>query len=202
MSKPRLTYFDMAASRGEECRLAFVIAGVEFEDNRVNRSDWSELKPKTPFGSMPVLEVEGRPMLAESNAILTYIGRRHGLLPKDEWELAHALSLLSAAEGVRYEVTKTFGLPDDEIAEARARLTHGPISNWAKNVEAQIKGPFVYGDAVGVVDIKLFVVSNWFEKGVLDHVPSDVLKGFPKLQTLIKGVKEHPLVVKWYSKAG
>lgn len=35
MSKPKLTYFDAPASRGEECRLALHIAGVPFEDNRI-----------------------------------------------------------------------------------------------------------------------------------------------------------------------
>ena len=38
MTKPRLTYFDQAASRGEECRLALFIAGVDFEDNRIPRA--------------------------------------------------------------------------------------------------------------------------------------------------------------------
>lgn len=199
MSKPKITYFDMAASRGEECRLAFVIAGVDFEDNRVKRDAWPSVKPTTPFGSVPVLEIEGKPMLAESNAILTYIGRRHGLIPSDEWEFAHALSMLSACEGIRYEVTKTFGLAEDKIVEARTALATGPIATWAKNVEAQIKGPFAYGDTIGVVDIKVFMVAGWFEKGVLDHIPQDVLKGYPKLQTLMKSVKEHPLVMKWYS---
>ncbi len=199
MSKPKITYFDMAASRGEECRLAFVIAGVDFEDNRLKRDEWAAMKPLTPFGSLPLLELEGKPILAESNAILTYVGRHYGLLPTEEWELAHALSLLSAAEGIRYEVTKTFGLAEEKVAEARKALAAGPITNWAKNIEAQIKGPFVYGDAIGVVDIKIFVVAGWFEKGVLDHVPTDVLQGFPKLQALIKGVKENPQIVEWYS---
>ena len=46
MTKPKLTYFDSAASRGEECRLAFSIAGVDFEDERIKRGDWAALKAK------------------------------------------------------------------------------------------------------------------------------------------------------------
>ena len=30
MDKLKLTYFDFSGSRGEECRLAFAVAGVEF----------------------------------------------------------------------------------------------------------------------------------------------------------------------------
>ena len=35
MSKPRLTYFDFAGSRGEECRIALHLAGIDFDDVRV-----------------------------------------------------------------------------------------------------------------------------------------------------------------------
>jgi len=45
MSKPKLSYFDAPSSRGEECRLALVAAGADFEDHRVKREDWPSLKP-------------------------------------------------------------------------------------------------------------------------------------------------------------
>ena len=86
MSKPKLTYFDIAASRGEECRLALQIAGVDFEDVRIKMADWPAVKGTTPFGSVPVLELPGIPPLAHSNAILGLIGRKHGLHPKDDIE--------------------------------------------------------------------------------------------------------------------
>ena len=44
MNKPKLTYFDAPVSRGEECRLALHIAGIEFEDVRIKFADWSTLK--------------------------------------------------------------------------------------------------------------------------------------------------------------
>jgi glutathione S-transferase len=67
MSKPRLIYFDAPVSRGEECRLALHLAGVEFEDVRIASADWPALKPKTPFGALPVLELPGLPPLGQSN---------------------------------------------------------------------------------------------------------------------------------------
>ena len=33
--KYKLTYFDVSASRGEECRMALYVAGVDFEDHRI-----------------------------------------------------------------------------------------------------------------------------------------------------------------------
>jgi len=40
----RLIYFDFAGSRGEECRIALHLAGIDFEDVRVKRGDWPAMK--------------------------------------------------------------------------------------------------------------------------------------------------------------
>ena len=201
MPKPKLTYFDSASSRGEECRLAFVVAGVDFEDNRLERNSWPALKPNTPFGGLPVLELAGKPVISQSNAILTYIGRHYGVLPKDEWEAARLQSLMEATEELRHTVTRTFGIKDtEELRRRRAELTDGPIRTWGANMEKQVAQPFAGGENISVADIKLFVVMGWFKKGVLDHVPTDVLAGFTKLETLYQRVKDHPRVVDWYAR--
>ncbi len=201
MPKPKLTYFDNPSSRGEECRLAFVVAGVEFDDNRLAPSAWPSLKPTTPFGTLPILELEGKPTLSQSNAILTYIARQHDLLPEDEWEAMRLLSLMEAAEELRHTISRTFGIQDaDELRQRRKALADGPIRTWGVNVEKQIVGPFAGGNAISVADIKLFMMVGWFKKGVLDHVPNDVLDDLPKLQALYEHVKHHPRVVEWYAR--
>ena len=85
MAKPKLTYFDFPGGRGEDSRIALHIAGVDFEDDRVKFADWAALKPSTPFGSIPVLTIEGKGQLAQSNTILRFIGANHGLHPSDPW---------------------------------------------------------------------------------------------------------------------
>jgi glutathione S-transferase len=201
MTKPRLTYFDISRSRGEECRLALFLAGVDFEDNRITSAAWAALKPTTPFGSLPVFELEGKPAISQSNAILGHIGRRYDLLPKDDWEAMRLESLLSAAEDLRYAINKTTGIKDlEELKRRRAELVEGPIRTWAKNMEKQIVGPFASGSEISVADIKLFIVTGWLKGGVLDHVPTDVLSGFPKLEKLHESVKQHPKVVAWYAR--
>ena len=35
------------------------IGGIEFEDYRMQREEWAELKPAMPMGQVPVLEVGG-----------------------------------------------------------------------------------------------------------------------------------------------
>src|SRR2546425_10714852 len=80
MPQYKLTYFDAATSRGEECRLALHVAGLPFEDERLTRDQWAARKASTPFGALPVLAIDGR-QLAQSNAILRFIGSQHGLHP-------------------------------------------------------------------------------------------------------------------------
>jgi len=201
VTKPKLTYFDNPASRGEECRLAFSVAGVEFDDNRLAPAAWPSLKPNTPFGALPILELEGKPAVSQTNAILAYIGRKYDLLPRDEWESLRLQSLMEAAEELRHTISKTFGIKDaDELKRRRTELADGPIRSWGAHMEKQIVGPFAGGDQIGVADIKLFVVVGWIKKGVLDHIPADVLDHLPKLQAVFENVKNHPRVVAWYSK--
>src|SRR4051794_5468685 len=107
MNKPRLTYFDSPASRGEECRLALHIAGVDFEDNRIARDAWPALKATTPFGSMPILDLPGHPPLAQVNAILGLLGRRHGMHPSDDFEAARHEAVMSHIEDLRHQLSPT-----------------------------------------------------------------------------------------------
>lgn len=181
--------------------MAFAVAGVDFEDNRIAHGAWAALKPNTPFGALPILEVEGKPAVSQANAILGYIARKYELLPRDEWEALRVLSLLDAAEELRHTISKTFGIKDaDELERRRTELVEGPIRTWGANVERQIVGPFVAGKQLGVADIKLFVMLGWLKRGALDHVPTDVLDHLPKLQALFENVKRHPRVVEWYAR--
>ena len=81
MTKPKLTYFDAPVSRGEECRLALHLAGIDFEDARIKGPAWPAMKEQTPYGGLPVLELPGQPPLAHSNAILVLIGRAMAFIP-------------------------------------------------------------------------------------------------------------------------
>lgn len=202
MSKPKLTYFDAPTSRGEECRLALHVAGVDFEDERVKRGEWPALKPKTPFGSLPVLQLPGQPALAQSNAILVLVGRRYGLHPKDDFEAARHEAVMHYVEDLRANVSPTMRLTD-EVAKkaAREQLATAYLPTWAKNVEEQIgDGPFFGGAALQVVDLKLYVIVRWFRSGVLDHIPATVLEGYPKLNRVHDVVADHARVKDWYAR--
>jgi glutathione S-transferase len=194
--KPRLTYYDLAGSRGEEVRLALTLAGVAFEDIRVGRADFAALRPSLPFPHLPMLEMDGVPPLGQTNAILRLVGRLHGLHPEDPFEAARHDSLMEAVEDLRHRISPTMRMADlDERRTARQALAKDFIPLWGRGVEALMgAGPFAGGAKPAVADIKLFMIDRWIAGGNLDDLPASVLDPFPKLKTAVRALAAHPTV--------
>lgn len=206
MSKPRLIYFDLAGSRGEECRVALSLAGIDFEDVRIPRADWPALKPKTPFASLPILELPGKAALGQSNAILVYIGRQHGLHPENDFTAAQHEALMDYVEDLRHTVGPTLRIADEaEKRAAREELARTYLPTWGTNVENQLtqlsSQPFVGGDKLHVVDIKLYMVVRWLASGTVDHIPKTVFDHCPKLMRVYQSVDEHAGVQAWLKRS-
>jgi glutathione S-transferase len=202
MTKPRLIYFDAPVSRGEECRLALHLAGIDFEDVRIKGSDWPAMKDGTPYGALPVLELPGRAPLAHSNAILVMIGRQHGLHPKDEFEAAREEGMMQHVEDLRAVVGPTIRMADPEKKAAREAMVTGFLPAWARSAEKNIPGgPFFGGEKLNVVDLKLHMAVRWFIGGKVDHIPATIFAGYPKLMRVHDAVRDHSGVKSWYARS-
>jgi len=202
MTKPKLTYFDAPVSRGEECRLALHVAGIEFEDHRVKRDEWMKLKPTTPFGSVPVYELPGRPPLAQTNAILLLIGRQNDLHPKDDFEAVRHEAMMGHVEDLRAQVSPTIRMTDAaEKKTAREALVASFLPTWAENAEKQLgDGPFFAGAKLHVVDLKLHMAVRWFAGGGVDHIPATIFASFPRLNRVHDAVRDDARVKAWYAR--
>ena len=202
MAKLKVTYFDFAGSRGEELRLALAIAGVAFDDHRIDRGTFSRLKPDLPFASLPILEVEGKGVFGQSNAILRLIGRQYGLHPDDPFKAARHDALMDAAEDLRARMSPTLRMQDmDEKRAARQQLAGDYIPQWGRCIERAIgAGPFVGGDRPSVADVKLYMVHTWISSGGIDFVPADLFDPYPKFNRVADGIRNHPAVIAWYAK--
>ena len=203
MQKPRLIYFDAPVSRGEECRLALHLAGVDFEDVRIKRDAWPTTKPTTPYGSVPVYEIPGRPALGHSNAILVLVGREHGLHPKDAFEAARHEGMMCHVEDLRAHISPTLRITDEaEKKKAREAIATGYLPTWATFAEKQLgDGPFFAGASINVVDLKLHMVVRWLASGNVDHIPATIFAAFPKLTRVHDAVRDDARVKAWYAKA-
>ena len=106
MPRLKLSYFDFHGGRGEPARLALSMGGIPFEDDRVPPSEWERRKPNTPFGALPVLEVDGQ-TLAQSNAINRYVGKLTDLYPTDAWQAALCDEVMEAVEDISTKIAAT-----------------------------------------------------------------------------------------------
>jgi prostaglandin-H2 D-isomerase / glutathione transferase len=201
MNKPKLIYFDAPVSRGEECRLALHLAGIDFEDVRIKGADWPAMKEQTPYGALPVLELPGRPPLAHSNAILVMIGRLHGLHPSDDFDAARHEGMMQHVEDLRGVVGPTIRMNEPEKKAAREALVEGYLPAWARSAAQNILGePFFGGAKVNVVDLKIHMAVRWFIGGKVDYIPATIFAAYPKLMRVHDAVRDHPGVKSWYAR--
>ena len=92
-----LTYFNIEA-RAEPVRLAFELGKIPYEDNRIDFSEWGNLKPTLPAGQLPILNVDDGPAQTQSGAMLRWAGSLNpdsGLYPPDKlYEIEEAIGLV------------------------------------------------------------------------------------------------------------
>lgn len=186
-----LTYFNFDGSRGQECRLALAAAGVPFEDIRLDRPEWMALKPSTPYGALPILTEDGR-TLAQSNAILVYVGRKYGMHPADTWAAAEHEAVMQSCEDLRYKAALPAGMSDEDKRTTREAFAAGWLKTWAGTISARVAGPFLEGAAMNVADIKLAVILKSLLAGTYDHVPGSALDPWPNLRALVQAVEASP----------
>lgn len=202
MTRPKLTYFDAPASRGEECRMALHLAGIDFEDVRIKPADWPAFKPKTPYGGMPIYELPGKPPLAHSNAILVLIGREHGLHPADPFEAARHEGMMQHVEDLRAVIGPTLRLGDPEKKLAREAIVAGYLPAWGAFAEKNLTAePFFGGAKLQVVDLKIYMAVRWMTGGAVDHIPKTIFAVYPKLLAAHDAVREHAGIKAWYAKS-
>ena len=73
-SEYKLYYFPFMG-RAEPIRILFAYKGIKYEDIRIPQEKWPEFKPKTPFGTMPILEEDGK-QLGGNQVILRYLAEK------------------------------------------------------------------------------------------------------------------------------
>jgi len=117
----KLSYFDVRGL-AEPIRLIFAVKGIEYEDNRIEREAWPEQKSNTPWGSLPVLH-EGDKVLAQSQSIQRYLGKKYNLAGDSDFEAAKCDEMVEAMTDVRTAYFKAF-METDEAKKAEGLKIH------------------------------------------------------------------------------
>jgi prostaglandin-H2 D-isomerase / glutathione transferase len=207
MPNIKLTYFN-APGRAESVRVALFIAGLPFEDHRLDFPEFAALKAQGafPLGSVPVLEVDGL-TLTQTAAMLRYVARlgQTDLYPTDPFEafiVDSALdtfndTLSNALLPSMYERDMTKRL------ELRAEFAAGPLPRACAYVESLLErsgGPFVCGESMTIADIVLALQALQVRSGVLDGLTAEALTPYPRLCALAEAYLADPRIVAYHQR--
>ncbi|GMT13630.1 hypothetical protein PFISCL1PPCAC_4927, partial [Pristionchus fissidentatus] len=193
----KLYYFPVRAL-GEAIRQTFKLAEVEFEDVRVPAEEWAALKDKTPFGQMPVLEVDGK-QIPQSFAIARYVASQHGLAGKTPFEAAWVDALADQWKDFQNEFRNYWyllmGFREGD-AEA-AKTEHGipARDKFYPIIVKQLKeagSGFLVGDSATWVDLLLADQTAAIKK----EVPG-FLDAYPEVLAHSDKVRAIPQIAKW-----
>ncbi|XP_044269049.1 glutathione S-transferase-like [Tribolium madens] len=193
----KLIYFN-ARGRAEHIRFIFAYAGVDYEDERIPREKWPEIKKRTPFGMLPVLEIDGK-AVAQSNAVARYLARQYGLAGRNEWEALQCDVLVDTLGDLK-QVLAQFRMEQDPIKkeEKKARLMKETIPFYLSKFEKMLSenNGFSVGSEITWCDF-VFAVSlenfeHIFGKAALDQ--------YPALKALKIKVYNIPSINAWVSK--
>ncbi|KAH7730626.1 Protein GST-6 [Aphelenchoides avenae] len=195
----KLTYFNVR-NLAEASRMVLTYAGEPFEDVRLTMDEWSAIKPKTPHGKIPLLELDGK-VLGQSQAIARYLARKFGLAGENDWERAkvdevldfqkdvynafgpYIYNLGGLAPGNKDELRAEF-LKNAEKVPATIREAASSVKKWVLHGERRHCG--------GLLGRRL----PEYNQGLR----TDVIKQYAELEKFIDRVYSLPQLKKYISK--
>lgn len=190
----KLTYFNLKAL-GEPSRLLLSAANVEFEDVRVDFKDWPALKPKTPWGKLPVLE-DGDLILSQSLAILKYLALKFGFA--GDVENAKLDEYVGAMNDFRQELT-AFGTEKDEVKKAekgkKLKEETQPFYLSKFNEILEKNGKYLVGSKLSYADI---YVAHFIQNTLT--VEPQLLESYPALKSHQDTVFNTPGIKEWVAR--
>ena len=186
----KLIYFN-AKGRAEITRFIFAQSGVPYEDKRIeyDAKEWPELKPNTPFGVLPVLEIDGK-QLGGSIVIARYLAEEFGLAGSNAFENAEIDSIADWISDFFTKVVKVvFEKDETKKAELLDKFVKEVIPKYFDILEKKVSPEgWLYGNKVTWVDFFFYTVIPGY-KNALDK--------YPGLDKVKKNVESLPNIAKW-----
>ena len=194
----KLIYFDLRA-RAELARFVFAQAGVAYEDVRIKPVDWPATKPTTPFGCLPVLEVDGK-QLGGSPIIPRYLAElpEFNLAGKNEFENAEIAAVVDALGDIvsREMATVFFEEDEEKMKEFTKKFVEETLPKKLPFIEQRAatndKG-WLFGTSVTWADFSMYIIGDF----ILNRVTPDAFKDWPALTKQRASVEALPNIAKW-----
>lgn len=170
-SKIKLTYFNFTG-RAECIRLVLIYGGKEFDDCRIPREKWPEIKPTSPFGQVPFVEIDGK-AYGQSMAIAKYFARECGLYGETNLDGLRIDQMCMLTDDFIQKVVEIFRESDvakkAEI-EKKVKEEHAPtFLAFLEKLCQESSGAFFLGDCVTLADIVIYDICTGFLRDYISH---------------------------------
>ena len=192
-----LTLYDYLES-GNGYKVRLLLAQLELRYRRVEvdimagATRTPQFLAKNPNGRIPMLELDSGVCLAESNAILWYLGQRSPFIPDEPFTQSQALQWMFFEQYSHepYVATPRFilkHLPPDSPrrAELPDRLARGNAALRVMETQLQTH-PFFVGDRYTIADIALYAYTHVAHEAQIDLAP------FPAVRDWLNRVASQP----------
>jgi len=166
--------------------------GIALEEQFVNFADWPALKASTPFGQLPVLH-DGDLAIAQSNAILRYVARKHGLYGKNDVEAVTIDMLNDTQEDLRLAYLKLIYQQYDTEKENYIKGLPEKLAVFETHLKKNHDGKgFFVGDKVSFLDYQMFDL-------LANHLvlAPHCLDAYPALKAFHARIAAHDKLVKF-----
>ena len=204
-------YFDFPFWRAEVARIALYFGDIYFEDLRVSGEEFLRVKTNghlddgtiIPFHQFPCLMVDGVP-ISQTGGISRFCGKLSGLYPRNNDLLAARIDqFLDLATDITFLISASGSEERDEKIRAnRQELSKGELPRKLKMLERSIdqNNDWIIDSDISIADIAIWRLMGWLSSGMLDGVPTDLLKDFPKIRKVCLAVDAHKKVQEWIEK--
>ncbi|KZC03966.1 PREDICTED: glutathione S-transferase-like [Dufourea novaeangliae] len=187
MTGYKLVYFNVMGL-AEPIRFLLSYGGIDFEDVRLDHSsaEWVNLKPKTPFGQLPTLEIDGK-VYSQTLPICQYLAKQFNLRGKTDLDNLQIDAIANALHDFRRLVISSYYRETDPILKAKKKteVFTQVIPSYLKKLEelAKNNGGYLYGGELSYADLFFVAISDAINTAYESDITKDIL---PKIQAWVE----------------
>ncbi|XP_063814603.1 glutathione S-transferase P 1-like [Pseudophryne corroboree] len=190
-----IIYFDVNG-RCEAMRMLLADQGLDWKEEVVTFDNWmkGDLKKQAVFGQLPAFK-NGDLTLYQSNAILRYLGRNHGLYGKNSDEATLIDMVNDGVEDLRLKYLRLIYQNYDDGKADYIKALPNDFGHFEKILSNNNGGKgFTVGAEISFVDYNLVDILR-------NHLvlAPDCLSGFPLLSAYVTRVSSRPKLAAYLS---
>ncbi|GAB1598748.1 S-crystallin 4 [Argonauta hians] len=195
-------YYFNHRGRAEICRMLFAASGTQYNDRRIDASEWRTMKNNMPCNMMPMLEMDNKTQIPQSMAMARYLAREFGFYGRNNIDMARVDFISDCFYDILDDYMRMYQDKEGKIAFQRSKEMNASSEQrmryqetcrrilpfMEKTLEMNNSGnQFFMGDQITMADMMCFCA---LENPIMED--EGLLRSYPKLQGLRERVINHP----------